>query len=66
MPPHTDWLLLGAVAAVCGGGWLLITQGGVRGVRDGWWRLRPKGATDWDSPGAGRIELRVQYRPYHT
>lgn len=41
-------------------------QGGVRGVRDGWWRLRPKGQKSWEGPGAGRIELRVQYRPYTT
>jgi hypothetical protein len=44
--------------------WLL--QGGVRGMRDGWWRLRRKSSQPWDKASAGRIEMKVQFRPYNS
>lgn len=44
--------------------WLL--QGGVRGMRDGWWCLRRKASQPWDKAGGGRIEMKVQFRPYNA
>jgi hypothetical protein len=52
---------------------LTWTQGGGRGWRDGWWRLQPKGSKGWgkrgrqkQQEGAGRIELKVKFRPYSS
>uniref|UniRef100_A0A383VQB5 C2 domain-containing protein n=1 Tax=Tetradesmus obliquus TaxID=3088 RepID=A0A383VQB5_TETOB len=53
---------------------LTWSQGGGRGWRDGWWRLQPKGSKGWgrrgrqqqQQQGAGRIEMKVQFRPYSS
>lgn len=49
------------------------SQGGRRGVRDGWWRLgKPRsrgllgGGGGKEEEDCGRIELKVQLRPYTT
>lgn len=48
---------------------LTWTQGGGRGWRDGWWRLKKKGGMfghKKDDGTAGRIEMKVRYRPYSS
>lgn len=41
-------------------------QGGVRGMRDGWWRLKRKKRESWEDASGGRIEMKIQFRPYST
>jgi hypothetical protein len=54
------WPSLQHVHDVC------AVQGGVRGMRDGWWRLKHKKKETWENASAGRIEMKIQFRPYTT
>lgn len=35
-------------------------------MRDGWWRLKHKKSESWDKATGGRIEMKLQFRPYST
>jgi hypothetical protein len=35
-------------------------------MRDGWWRLKHKKSESWEEASGGRIEMKIQFRPYST
>jgi hypothetical protein len=35
-------------------------------MRDGWWRLKKKKSESWEEASGGRIEMKIQFRPYST
>ncbi len=42
------------------------SQAGSRAWRDGWWLLKPSRRRAGRGSGAGRIEMKVRYRPYSS